>query len=96
MLEIIKASFFIKELFSFINERKKLKIVKYNKSLQNCIDINLINYQFFSCKYIIYEKDGKGKEYIGNTDILIFEGDYLNGERNGKGKEFTPDGKLQF
>ena len=96
MFENIKTSFFIKKIFSFIDERKKLKIIKYNKSLQNCVDINLINYQFFSWRYIVYEKDGKGKEYFGANDTLLFEGEYLHGERNGNGKEFPSIGKLMF
>ena len=96
MLENIKACSFIKKIFSLIIERKKLKIIKYNKNLQNIIDINLINYKFFSGRYIIYEKDGKGKEYNGNSDILLFEGEYLNGERNGKGKQFYFEGYLMF
>jgi len=32
----------------------------------------------------IIGKNGKGKEYIINTYIIIFEGEYLNGKRNGK------------
>ena len=66
--------------------KKKLKVVKYNKSLQKNIDINIINYKHFSGRYIIYESNGIGKEYEGYNDILLFEGEYLNGERNGKGK----------
>ena len=38
--------------------------------------------------YIIYEVNRKGKEYLGENDYLIFEGEYLNGKRNGKGKEY--------
>jgi len=32
------------------------------------------------------------KEYILNTNILIFEGEYLNGKRSGKGREYYNDG----
>ena len=95
MLENIKACFFVKKIFSFIIERKKLKIIKYNKNLQNIIDINLINYKFFSGRYIEFEADGKGKEYDGYNDELSFEGEYLNGKRNGKGKEYY-NGELSF
>ena len=35
MLENIKSSFFIKIIFSFLDEKTKLKLVKYNKCLQN-------------------------------------------------------------
>ena len=87
MLKNIKSSYFIKIIFSCLFEKQKLKIVKYNKSLQKNIDINLINYKFYSDRYIIYE-NGKGKEYIGYDSELIFEGEYKHGEKNGRGKEY--------
>ena len=65
-----------------------MNILKYNKHLQNKIDINLINYKFFSRKYIIFEKNGIVKEYDKYDDNLILEGEYLNGKRNGKRKDY--------
>jgi len=44
MLENVKSSYFIKIIFSFVDERKKLMIVKYNKSFQKALNVNLINY----------------------------------------------------
>ena len=96
MLKNIKSVYFIKLLFSFVQEKNKLKIVKYNKSLQKNININIINYKFISGRYIIYGSNGNGKEYNGENDQLIFEGEYLNGERNGIGKEYYYDGELKF
>ena len=75
-------------MFSFVIQRKKLELIKYNKNLQNKIDISLLYYKAFSKKYIIYESNRKGKEYNGLNDVLIYEGEYLNGKRNGKGKEY--------
>ena len=92
----IKSTDVFENLFSCLNEKVKLKTIKYNKHLQGNININLINYKFFSEKYIIYEKNGKGKEFLGYSDDLEFEGEYLNGQRNGKGKEFYSNGKLKF
>ena len=83
MLKNIKSSYFSKIIFSFIDEGQKLKIVKYNKGLQKNIDIDLVNYKFFSKKYIINESNGISKVYDGFGDDLIFEGDL-----NGKGKEY--------
>ena len=60
------------------------------------MDISLINYKFFSDRYIIFEKNGKGKEYDNYNDSLVFEGEYLKGKRNGKGKEYDWCGKLIF
>ena len=60
MLEKSKSIYFIKNLFTFIDEKTKLDIIKYNKNMQNIMDINLTNYIFYSKKYIIYEENGKG------------------------------------
>ena len=91
MLKKIKTSYFIKIIFSFIREQKKIKMLKYNKILQNIIVINLINYKFFSGKYIISYPNGTIKEYNGFNDRIVFLGKYLSGKRNGKGKEFDSD-----
>ena len=91
----IKSNYFTKFLFSHLEENVKLKIIKYNKTMKNMIDIKLINYKFLSKRYIILEDENKGKEYDGQTDNLIYEGEYLNGKRNGKGKEYD-ENKLIF
>ena len=91
----IKSKYIIEKIFEHFEEKKKLKTIKYNKYLQNKLDIKLVNYKFFSGKYIIFEKDGIGKEYNLDGD-LRFEGEYLHGERNGKGKEYNWDGKIVF
>ena len=90
----IKTLFFIKHLFSFINDKIKLKLIRYNKNLQNNLSINIINYQILSGRYIIYETKDKGKEYMCYNDKLIYEGEYLNGKRNGKGKEYYKYGDI--
>ena len=86
-LKNIKSEYIIKILFFHFDEKIKLKIIKYDKNLQNIIDININNYKFFSRRYIEFEADGKGKEY-DDYGKLIFEGEYLNGERNEKCKEY--------
>ena len=95
MLKNIKASFFLKVLFSHVSEGKKLKVARYNKYLQKILDRRLIHYKIFSGRYIVFGQDGKGKEYHYN-DKLIYEGEYLNGKRNGKGKEYGYFGKLKL
>ena len=95
LLRNIKSIYFSRILFSHLNEKIKLKIIKYNKELQNNMDIKLINYKFYRGKYIIYETKFKGKEYEGNKNNLLFEGEYLRGEKNGKGKEYNKEGKLR-
>jgi len=88
MLEDIESKFLIQYIFSFVNQGRKFKLVKYNKNLQNKLDINLIDYKNLIGKYIVYEENGKGKEYNWNGQ-LEFEGEYLNRKRNGKGKEYN-------
>ena len=44
-------------------------------------------YKKINGRYKIAEKNGKGKEYVFE-DQLIFEGEYLNGQKKGKGKEY--------
>ena len=88
MLKNVKTSFFLRVLFSYVDEKQKLELIKNNKSLQENLNINLINYKYYSGRYIIYEKNGKGKEFLVDDGRLIYEGEYLNGEKNGKGKEY--------
>ena len=95
MVENIKSKYIIKIIFTFVNERQKLKIIKHNKKLQNIIDINITNYKFLSRRYVEYEPKGIGKEYYSNGKLKS-ECKYLNGERNGKGKEYNYYGKLIF
>ena len=91
MLKNIKSACIHKILFSYIDEGPKLKLIKRNKSLQNILNKSIINYKYFSRKYIIYESNGFGKEYTSIHDKLLYEGEYLNGEKNGKGKEYEYD-----
>ena len=75
MLKNIKSRHILRKIFSLIYEKQKLKLIKYNKSFQQNININLINYQYYTGKLIKYESNGKGKEYTHNGK-LIFEGEY--------------------
>ena len=70
-------------------------MIIYNKDLQNILGVDIQNYKNISGKYKI-EKNGIGKEYELDTNILIFEGEYKNGERNGFGKEYAPNGEIKF
>ena len=95
MLKNIKSLFIIKKIFMHLSDYRLLKLIKYNKLMQRKLNINLYNYRIFKGKYIEYDKNGNGKEYDEDDD-LIFEGQYLNGERNGKGKEYYFNSKLKF
>ena len=96
MLKNVKSKYILNIFFSYLDVRQKLKILKYNKSLQKDMDISLINYKFFSNKYIILEENVEGEGYEVLFDTVSYEGNFLHGERNGKGKECHIFGKLIF
>ena len=96
-LRDIDSSYVIEEVFSFLNKKQlPLNLIIYNKELQNFLSIDIDDYKKISGKYKECEKNGKGREYLLNTKILVFEGEYLNVRRNGKGKEYNKDGKIEF
>ena len=85
----VKNSYNFGFLFSFLAQKRKLKIITYNKQIQKILGVNIQDYITISERYKIIEKNGKGKEYTLNENNLIFEGEYLNGNRNGKGKKYN-------
>ena len=96
ILNFISSSYVLENVFSFIYEKNKFNIIKYNKNLQNLFHIDIDDFKNLSGKYKIGENNGKGKEYLLGTNDLIFEGEYMNGKKNGKGKEYYNNGKLLF
>ncbi len=93
MLENIKCLYIHKLIFSFLNEKDKLNLIKYNKFFQKQINIDIINYRILSGKYIIFEKKEYGKIYNAFNHKLIYEGEFLNGKKHGKGVEYEKDDK---
>ena len=86
MQEKLKSTFFMKKLFFHLNERRKLKLIKYNKSIQKDLDIGLINYLYFTKKYIIYETKEKEKNIIDTiVNYFMKENIYMEKEME-KGK----------
>ena len=59
-----------KLIISFIEEKIKLELIKYNKNLQNKFKISIINYKVFSGKYQIIEKNSINNIYHGNYTIF--------------------------
>ena len=95
-LRSVKSLYIIDNIFSFLNEKNKLNMIIYNKKYQKLFGINIEQYKKLTGKYKVGERNGIGKEYLLNKNILIFEGEYLNGKKNGYGKEFYDNGKLKF
>ena len=50
MLKKIKSIYISKIVFSYIEEKQKLKVVKFNKKIQEILTITLINYKLLSGK----------------------------------------------
>ena len=48
MLETIKSIYILKIVFSYLEKASKLDIAKYNKSLQNKINLSTNNYKEFT------------------------------------------------
>ena len=95
-LRDIKSFYIIKGIFSFLHEKQKLNIIIYNKELQKNLLVDIGDYRTISGKYKIGKKNGKGSEYLLNTNSLISKGEYLNGKRNGDGKEYYFNGEIRF
>ena len=92
----IRSIYIIKKLFSNLTLKKKYYLIRYSKDIQNKLEINIQDYKKVSGRYKINGINGEGKEYLLDSNILIFEGDYKNGRRNGKGKEYDEKGRLKF
>ena len=92
----IRALLNLKQIFLFLNTKKKLYIIIYNKNYQKKLGIDLETYKKQSGKYKIGGKNEFGKVYLLETNKLIFEGEYLNDKRNGKGKEYYKNGIIKF
>ena len=96
MISEIKSSFVLHNIFSFIDISLNLKIINYNKLLQKKLSINKNKYRDISKKYRIGGRNGLVKEYLKDTDDLIFEGEVKDGKKDGLGKEYDIEGNIIF
>ena len=74
--ENIKSDYFIKKVFDLLQMKKKLEIIKYNKSVQKRININVNNYKEYSEIYSSIE-----------IEIKLMKnkyGSFINGGENEK------------
>ena len=88
-LKKIRCKYIIQIVFSFIQKKTSLQIVKYNKDLQTKLNLKLSSYKKLSETFIIYDTKTKGKEYKSKNKQLLFEGDFIHGKKNGIGKEYN-------
>ena len=90
----VESKYIIVGIFGLLNKDKKLNIITYNKKMKNILGIFLDDYKKRSVKVFVGERDGIGKEYRKDTNIIVFEGQYVNGKKNGRGKEYYENGNI--
>ena len=95
MLKKIKSTFILKSIFLYIEDKRKLNFIKYNKNMQRKLKFNLVDYQRYS-GLLKLEEDNKIKIYNNYTHKKLFEGYFGNGKRNGIGKEYNEEGNVIF
>ena len=88
MLQLIRAKDVLKWVFNCVHYKKKLKLIIYNKELQNQLDINKSHYEEISIKVLIIDENGIGKIKNKINDFVYFIGQYVNNKINGKGIEY--------
>ena len=82
----VKSQFIRKKIFSILNGKRKLNIIKYNKKYINELEITIDYFKKVSGKYKIDGINGKGKEILLASNIIVFEREYLYGKKKRKRK----------
>ena len=86
--ESVKSKYIQELIISFLNETYKLDLIRYNKKLQNILEININTYKEKSQSLKIGKRDGYCRIYDLYTMALKFEGEYKNGKKMEKEKNF--------
>ena len=89
-LKNVKSDYFIQKFFEYMPKRKSLETVRYNKSIQKRINININHYKAYSEEYssieldIIPVKDGCGKFININEEDKKYFHIYFNDNKKKK------------
>ena len=104
ILESLKSDYFLQKLYDIMPKKKKLEIVKYNKRVQNRLDLGIKDYKEYSETYSSIEIEiipAKGKYgrfiYIDENDELYYH-IYFNDNKEeikNKYKIYTEDGMIK-
>ena len=87
-LKNVKSDYFIRKFFGYMAKRKSLETVRYNKSIQKRINININHYKAYSEEYSSIELDiipmkGKYGEFINiEEDDKKYFHIYFNDNKN--------------
>ena len=105
ILKNINSNYIIKHIFSFLENRLFMDIIRNNKKMQKKLEISLETYENL-CPVIIEKKrdnfsfsfkdDNIYRAYTKDKQYVIFEGKYLHGKKNGYGTEFYLNKKKKF
>ena len=90
-LHSIKSLYITKFILSFLIEKIKINIIRYNKNYQNKLGFDIEDYKRLSCKYQITDKNGIGRIYDSNNNKLFFKG-----KINGEGIELDENDNIIF
>ena len=83
-LKNVKSDYFIQKFFGYMSKRKSLETIRYNKSIQKRINININHYKAYSEEYssieldIIPVKDEYGKFISINEEDKKYLHIYFN------------------
>ena len=94
LINLIKSNYILKNVFSNLYEKRKLKLLIYNKNIQDKLGLNLEYFKTISGKEHFGGRNEIGIEYKLDTKKIIFKGQYKNGIKNGKGKDIMKMKKL--
>ena len=84
IIENIKSRYILSKIYENMTKKKKLEIVKYNKKIQNRINLSVKNYKEYSETFtpieidIISTKDKYGKFININEDDKLYYHIYFN------------------
>ena len=92
----LKSDYFLQKIFDNVNKKKSLEIVKYNKKLQNRINLSIKDYKEYSETFTTIEleiipcKDKYGKfiNNINKNDKLFYH-IYFNDNKKEKNNKYT-------
>ena len=94
-IESLKSDYFLQKLFYNMLKKKKLEIVKYNKKIQNRINLSVKDYKEYSERFssieveIIPTKDEYGEFiYVNKNDKLYYHIYFNDGGEDIKNKYF--------
>ena len=73
MLINVKSKYILKEIFEKIKNKRKLKIVKYNKSIKDKLNINKEDFEIYLTLKDFYNKYNKKIEEINIKELSLLK-----------------------